>query len=364
MRHRFHSLCPYFAMFPEAFVERWVSTLTKPGEAVLDPFCGRGTTPFQALLMGRQATACDINPVAFCITKAKTNAPAKRSVLQRLAQLEENFEPEKWERARLGLPEFFSYAYKPGTLRQLLFLRSQLRWQESDTDCMTAALVLGSLHGESERSSWYLSNQMPRTISTKPAYSIRFWKRHRYDAPKRDTFALLRGRLDYRYESDPPAGRARVLRTDMRELPRLTGRPSPPIRCVITSPPYLNVTSFEEDQWLRLWFLGGPPHPTYGLVSRDDRHKRQERYWDFVLDMWRVLGCILDRRAYVVLRLGGKDLDPNQIASAVSATAAVSQRKVTLVHSEVSEIRHRQTDAFRPGSTGCVSEVDLVLRMQ
>ena len=24
-------------------------------------------------------------------------------------------------------------------------------------------------------------------------------------------------------------------------------------------PPYLDVTHFEEDQWLRLWFLGGPP---------------------------------------------------------------------------------------------------------
>ena len=72
-RHRFHSLCPYFAMFPERFAETWISRLTKPGDRVLDPFCGRGTTPFQSVLMGREAIACDINPVASCVSKAKTN---------------------------------------------------------------------------------------------------------------------------------------------------------------------------------------------------------------------------------------------------------------------------------------------------
>ena len=93
MRHRFHSLCPYFAMFPETFAERWIERLTKPGEVVADIFCGRGTTPFQALLMGRQAIGCDVNPVAFCITKAKTTAPKYSSARRRIRQLEREFDP-------------------------------------------------------------------------------------------------------------------------------------------------------------------------------------------------------------------------------------------------------------------------------
>lgn len=76
MRHPFHAICPYFAMFPESFPERWIEELTEPGDVVLDPFCGRGTTPFQALLMGRHAIASDINPVAYCVTRAKLRAPA------------------------------------------------------------------------------------------------------------------------------------------------------------------------------------------------------------------------------------------------------------------------------------------------
>ena len=363
MRHRFHALCPYFAMFPEAFVETWVDRLTRPGDYVLDPFCGRGTTPFQALLMGRNALASDINPVAYCVTRAKTNAPSSAAVRRRLTCLERSFDSDEWEDARRGLPPFFRVAYSPATLRQLLYLRSRLRWRISDVDCLIAALVLGSLHGESSVSPSYLSNQMPRTISTKPAYSIKFWKERGLRPPVRDAFGVLRRQLDYRYESTPPQRRAIVWQMDMRELPRARGMLPQRIACVITSPPYLNITSFEEDQWLRLWFLGGSPYPTYGEVSRDDRHENPAAYWRMIADMWRVFGLILAPEADIVIRLGGNSYTAEQLLDALAGSSAVSRRRVRLVGHEVSEIRNRQTRAFRPGSKGCVLEVDCHFRV-
>src|SRR5258708_4111977 len=76
MRHRFHSLCPYFAMFPETFAEYWIKKLTKPEETVLDPFSGRGTTALTALLCGRNAISSDVNDVAGCLTQAKPTPPS------------------------------------------------------------------------------------------------------------------------------------------------------------------------------------------------------------------------------------------------------------------------------------------------
>jgi len=351
-------------MFPEIFVETWVNRLTKPGAVVLDPFCGRGTTPFQALLMDRKVIASDVNPVAYCITKAKTNAPSAKAVRRRISELEKGFSHRVWEPARRAMPEFFHHAYSKGTLRQLLYLRERLAWDNSDTDCMIAALVLGSLHGETEKSSTYLSNQMPRTISTKPAYSIRFWTERRLSPPERDAFELLRDRVAYRYVSDPPNRRGTVLHTDMRELPRLINEDSAPVRCVITSPPYLDVTNFEEDQWLRLWFLRGRPHPTYRKVSRDDRHESAEKYWDLIADMWRVLGQILAEKADVVIRLGGRNFNAGDTGKRLHGTSIFSLRKAELVHSESSEIQRRQTDSFRPGAKGCRLEADFHFRLQ
>ena len=221
MRNRFHALCPYFAMFPEGFAEKWIDELTDPGDLVVDPFCGRGTTPFQALLMGRNALAGDINPVAYCLTAAKTQGPALSTVRRRISELESAYEARRWRPRVRSLPEFFNRAYNPRTLSQLLYLRDVLQWSTRRSDAMIAALVLGALHGESEKSPSYLSAQMPRTISTKPAYSVRFWDKHGYVPPGRDVFELLERQAKFRYASPLPELRGHVELTDFRDLHRL-----------------------------------------------------------------------------------------------------------------------------------------------
>ena len=364
MRNRFHSLCPYFAMFPETFVETWLSRIAKPRDVVLDPFCGRGTTPFQAVLMGYRALATDINPVAYCVTRAKTNAPAPSTLRRRVTQLERRFKASAWEAERRRLPVFFEHAYAPSTARQLLFLRKNFRWKMSNTDCMLAAMTLGALHGESQKSPLYLSNQMPRTISTKPGYSVRFWQGRDLRPPSRDAFAVLRSLIDYRYKSDRPNKHADVFMSDMRSLPRLPyTKPRRP-RVVITSPPYLDITNYEEDQWLRLWFLGHAPHPTYRKISADDRHEREDQYWALLADMWRVLGHVLAPAAEIVIRIGAKRIAPARLATGLTETGKLSRRKVRLIgEPEVSTIRGRQTRAFRPDSLGCLIEVDCHFHM-
>lgn len=361
-RNRFHALCPYFAMFPESFAQLWIERLTKPRQVVLDPFCGRGTTPFQSLLLGRRAIGCDLNPVAFCVTKAKTDGTQASAVRRRLSILESAYIGEDWEAERRRLTAFFKVAFAPATLRQLVYLRRTLNWKTSRVDCMIAALILGTLHGESSKSPSYLSNQMPRTISTKPAYSLRFWEQRGYKAPKRDVFELTRRMVSFRYESDLPTGHAEILNDDMRRLPTRIGTRRR-IQCVITSPPYFDVTNFEEDQWLRLWFLGGPPFPTRGRLSRDDRHADAANYWTFIADMWRMLGQVMPQNADVVIRLGTGRMDAEQLPRLLAESARFSQRKVSLVSKSISPLKRRQTDAFRPGSSGCRSEVDCHFRL-
>ena len=89
MRHPLHSICPYFAMFPEDFVARQIYAYTKRGDTVFDPFSGRGTTVFESLLNGRPAAGVDVNPVAACISGAKADTPTLAAVNRRLQILED-----------------------------------------------------------------------------------------------------------------------------------------------------------------------------------------------------------------------------------------------------------------------------------
>ena len=346
-------------MFPEAFVEEWIGCLTAPGDAVIDPFAGRGTAPFQALLMGRDAIAADTNPVAYCVTRAKLQAPKSTAVARRLTKLERDYASADMSNQVAALPEFFRVAFHERTLSEILFLRQSLRWRKSRVDCMIAALVLGSLHGESSSPS-YLSNQMPRTISTKPAYSMRWWAQRNLQPPERATFRVLRSRQAFRYRSDPPDVVGRIYNCDVRELPKRTRARA---HLAITSPPYMDVTSYEEDQWLRLWFLGGPAHPSKNRFSPDDRHSSCGPYRSFLEDTWSALSRLLHPHANVVIRLGARRSEPEQLVDLIRETSSSAGRNAQLVRHEVSVIANRQTGSFRPGARGCPFEVDMHFRL-
>jgi hypothetical protein len=252
-------------MFPEAFVAAQVDAFTKRGDFVFDPFCGRGTTVLQSLLMERNAGGTDVNPVAYCISASKAKVPSLGSVLARIDWLAHRFQEENTgdlNRERKSLPLFFKHAFRARTLLPILFLRRVLDWRKNEVDRFIATLTLGALHGEMDKSSSYLSNQMPRTISTKPNYSILYWRRHGLKPPARDVFAILRTKAIYRLETEIPRKNGSIAMADAREaadnFPHLERR----VKAVITSPPYLNVTNYEEDQWLRLWLLGYSAKPS------------------------------------------------------------------------------------------------------
>jgi DNA modification methylase len=52
----------HFATFPPALVEPCILAGSRPGDIVLDPFMGSGTTAAVALQHGRRAIGCELNP--------------------------------------------------------------------------------------------------------------------------------------------------------------------------------------------------------------------------------------------------------------------------------------------------------------
>ncbi len=360
-----HAICPYFAMFPESFVREQVEMYTKKGDVVFDPFCGRGTTILESLLLDRNAAGSDINPVAYCVSRAKAERPKLTNILFRIDELEEIYNKtsaEQWERHRLKLPPFFRRAFYHTTFRELLFLRQTLDWRRSKVERFIAALIIGSLHGEMDRSSAYFSNQMPRTICLKPKYSLRYWREHELFPKKRQVFEMLRQKAAYRLKDvenystgDVRLADARTTATHFRDL---WGK----VALVVTSPPYLNVTRYEEDQWLRLWFLGGPPHPTYGKISKDDRHNKANKYWRFLQDSWAGLIPLLKDSAKIVVRLGAIGLDDTEMTAQLKRSFKSVFPKARLVQKpKYTEIVGRQAQSFLPSSKGCLYEIDYVL---
>lgn len=351
MRHPLHSICPYFAMFPEDFVAKQLLAYTQRGDTVFDPFCGRGTTVFESLLNGRHASGVDINPVAACIAGAKADAPKLSSVQTRLAGLKSALSKSGEIVPPAG--DFFRACFHETTLQQLLFLRKELDWKHSRVDKFIAAVILGALHGESHKTKNCLSNRMPRTISTKPDYSVRWWSSKGLTPPERDTFAIVASLVEYRLSSERPTLRGDVKLRDARQAEKAFPSLENQVKLIVTSPPYLDTTDYSEDQWLRLWFLGGAERPLI-KKNRDDRHTSKELYWKFLEEAW--VGCaqLVQKGTVIVIRIGGAKLTKDDLFEGVrsSLREGFADRRVKALHKgETTEIKNRQTNAFRPGTT-------------
>ena len=59
----------YWARKPHNVVSEYIENYTKEGEIVLDPFCGSGPTPIEAIKLGRKGIGVDLNPISTFVTR-------------------------------------------------------------------------------------------------------------------------------------------------------------------------------------------------------------------------------------------------------------------------------------------------------
>jgi site-specific DNA-methyltransferase (cytosine-N4-specific) len=96
-QHLTHNIHRYSGKFIPQIASRAVALLTLPGQLVLDPYCGSGTTLVESVLLKRRAIGIDLNPLAVLIARTKvTPVPTKhlecfrRELAQELAHLDSN----------------------------------------------------------------------------------------------------------------------------------------------------------------------------------------------------------------------------------------------------------------------------------
>lgn len=71
LTHRFYR---YPARFSPSFAAKAILEFSKPGDLVLDPYLGGGTSLVESLRLGRRAVGSDVNSLSIFLAKAKTTA--------------------------------------------------------------------------------------------------------------------------------------------------------------------------------------------------------------------------------------------------------------------------------------------------
>ena len=138
--HNFHA---FPAKFPPQLPRLFINALTEPGDVVLDPMVGSGTTVVETILAGRQGIGCDIDPLAILISGVKVTPlnpydaakAGRRALMNARKAVKEN--PDGLWAVKQGwdakTQQFVDYWFAPQSQLELLALRQAIEAEKDES---------------------------------------------------------------------------------------------------------------------------------------------------------------------------------------------------------------------------------------
>ena len=281
---------------PRFFIER----LTLPGDAVYDPFAGRGTTLIESALLGRIPIGCDINPLSSIMTLPRLNPPTTEQVADRLSHIELEDVDED--------PEELLVFYHPETLKQICALKKYLKEKEQNggsdqVDQWIRLVALSRLTGHS--SGFFSVYTLPPNQAVSVDSQKKINEKRNQEPPLRDvkniilkkTHALLKHCDDQiRKILGYASNQAHFLTQPSDSIPEIA---SNSVSLVVTSPPFLDVVNYVQDNWLRCWFCGIDPATVPITMA-----KKVEQWQREMTKIFRELERILEPGGHIAFEVG------------------------------------------------------------
>jgi hypothetical protein len=253
--HFFHH---WTAKFIPQIPRRIIETYARPGDIILDPFMGSGTTLVEAALLGYDSWGADINPLAVKIARAKTAPIDEKQLAKFIAWLDEaKRDPDRHRAASAHLFDGSDRWFRDDVARAIRAILDRARRLDDATRNFVEVGLSDLLKGMSNA-------RMDRTLPQLPK-APRYTDKKHYHVPvdneTRAINAFQRLAAQLRRMQAALAdlhangtGRAEPFLYDARDLCSLSRR----AQLAITSPPYWNAQNYQGLHRLSFAVLGLP----------------------------------------------------------------------------------------------------------
>jgi site-specific DNA-methyltransferase (cytosine-N4-specific) len=319
-RHQVDGIHPYPAKFIAELPRQLLAELPLPaGSAVLDPFCGSGTTLTESQRRGLPCLGIDLNPIACLISRVKT-APAPRDLEQAatrvVATARQNRSP-----AKPAIPHV-DHWFKLDVQQSVAALVEAIRG-EAVAGCREAlSLALSSiLVRVSNQDSDTRYAAVPKTISGPEVFAL-------FLAACRKVERALQAR-------DWPLAPAAVLESDSLAVrPTDLGRP---VGLVITSPPYPNAYEYWLYHKYRMWWLGFDPLRVKAreIGARAHFFERPRHtsasFWTQMRQVFALIDAVLVKTGFACFVIGRSVIHGDVVSNADILQTLAQERGLQLV---------------------------------
>lgn len=318
--HEIEAIHPYPAKFIANIPRAFLSSLPIPDKtAVLDPFCGSGTTLVEAQRLGLPSVGIDLNPIACLISRVKTSPTPlglELAAAEIVSAAKSNHDPERW-----AIPNV-DHWFKPEIQEAIAALIQQIRESDIRESNDALRLALSSILVR-------ISNQESDTRYAAIEKSV----------TKVDVFDYFLTAC--RKISKALAARdwniapSRVIEADILKID--PARVEIPVGMIITSPPYPNAYEYWLYHKYRMWWLGYDP-----LSVKDQEigarahffkreHHTEDHFWNQMRVTFKVIDTVLVDSGFICFVIGRSKIHGRIINNADIVQAIAEERGMNLI---------------------------------
>ncbi len=281
----------YRACFKPQLPEFFISRLTSVGDVVYDPFMGRGTTPLQAALMGRNAIGNDVNPLSAMLVQPRLNPPMIDEISDRLKAID-------WDKPKTLNEELLAF-YHRETLREIEALRLHFLGRELDNvDDWIRMVAINRLTGHSP--GFFSVYSMPPNQAVSLKAQIKINEKRNQVPPRRNVSEIiLKKSRSLLKGSEAHFGQGEQGEFHISSASNTPNIKTSSIDLVVTSPPFLDIVQYANDNWLRCWFAR--------IEVKDveiTMHKKVESWSEFVRSTFKELARVVKSGGHVAFEVG------------------------------------------------------------
>lgn len=287
----------YRACFKAQLPNFFITKLTKESETVYDPFSGRGTTVIEAALCGRNAIANDINPISRILSEGRIKIPTIQEIKNRLEEIEIN--------ENLTCDIDLSMFFHRETLQEIVSLKHYFLGKVylDDTDKWLRMVATNRLTGHSK--GYFSVYTLPPNQAVSPERQIKINEKYKQEPSYRATKQIIYNKsisllkdLTPTQKKNLESSKVVFLNKDARNTPEIAAEA---VALTVTSPPFLDVVQYAQDNWLRCWFNGIDAREIEKQITMA---KTAEKWSEIMSDVFRELYRITKKGGFVVFEVG------------------------------------------------------------